>query len=167
MPEFGLFFIFISLFGGYLCGCFNTAFLLAKIKKVNIMESGSKNPGASNAMVTMGWKAGVLVGLVDILKCAIPVFLAGHLLPIMPELRFFAALGAILGHMFPFYLKFKGGHHGDRVYHVNIIESCGTCHLSAVYKVYNGFSLFFSQIEMNVTRSLNVREFPVYGEFIH
>lgn len=109
MPDLDILLILAFLFGGYLCGCFNTAFLLAKIKKVNIMESGSKNPGASNAMVTMGWKAGVLVGLIDILKCAIPVFLAGLLFPATPELRFFAALGAILGHMFPFYLKFKGG----------------------------------------------------------
>ena len=97
------------LVGSYLLGCFNTAYFLGKKKKVNILESGSGNPGASNAMATMGWGAAVLVGAVDIFKCAISVVLARVIFVNCVDLWFLAALGAILGHMFPFYLKFKGG----------------------------------------------------------
>ena len=71
MPDLDILLILAFLFGGYLCGCFNTAFLLAKIKKVNIMESGSKNPGASNAMVTMGWKAGVAAEVLTLPRLSI------------------------------------------------------------------------------------------------
>ena len=97
------------LAASYLLGCFNTAYFLGRLKKVNIHESGSGNPGASNAMTTMGWGAGVLVGAVDILKCTVAVVLARVIFFDNAELWFLAALGAIIGHMFPFYLKFKGG----------------------------------------------------------
>lgn len=93
----------------YLIGCFNTAYFLGKRKKMDIRESGSKNPGASNAMVTMGWKAGVIVGAADIFKCALSVLLARLIFPFDPELWFLAALGSEIGHMFPFYLGFRGG----------------------------------------------------------
>ena len=93
----------------YLIGCFNTAYLLGRLKNMDIRESGSKNPGASNAMVTMGWKAGVLVGAVDIFKCVLAVVIASLVFPADPSFRFMAATGCIVGHMFPFYLKFKGG----------------------------------------------------------
>lgn len=109
MNEFFVPFAAVTLFLAYLAGCFNTAYFLGKRKKVNVLESGSKNPGASNAMVTMGWKAGVLVGAADIFKCALSVLVAKLVFPIVPELWFVAALGCVLGHMFPFYLKFRGG----------------------------------------------------------
>lgn len=109
MPELIIPIMFITLFLSYLAGCFNTAYFLGKRKKVNVLESGSKNPGASNAMATMGWKAGVLVGAVDIFKCAISVLAAKLVFPMIPETWFVAALGCVLGHMFPFYLKFRGG----------------------------------------------------------
>lgn len=102
--------IWLAVFAvSYLLGCFNTAYLLGKRKNMDIRESGSKNPGASNAMVTMGWKAGVLVGAADIFKCAVSVVATRLIFPHQPELWFFAAFSCIIGHMFPFYLKFRGG----------------------------------------------------------
>ena len=97
------------LLAAYLIGSFNTAYFLGKHKKVDIREGGSKNLGASNAMVIMGWKAGILVGAVDIFKCVLSVLLAALIFPYDPVFRFVAAAGCVLGHMFPFYLKFKGG----------------------------------------------------------
>lgn len=102
-------YVFAVLIGGYFLGCFNTAYFLGKKKNVNVFKSGSGNPGASNAMATMGWGAAVIVGLVDIFKCALAVVLARVIFTENVELWFLAALGAILGHMYPFYLKFKGG----------------------------------------------------------
>ena len=109
MPDLILPIMIATLLLSYLAGCFNTAYFLGKRKKVNVLESGSKNPGASNAMVTMGWKAGVLVGAADIFKCALSVLVARLVFPTIPEAWFVAAFGCVLGHMFPFYLKFRGG----------------------------------------------------------
>lgn len=98
----------ISILGGYLIGCFNLAYIVGKVKGFDIRSKGSNNPGASNAAITMGWKMGVLVALVDILKAAVAVMifrgifgdqLSGTL----------AGVSAVMGHMYPFWLKFKGG----------------------------------------------------------
>ena len=95
---------------GYLLGCSNMAFYLSKIKKVDLRKGGSGNLGASNAMVLMGWKAGIAVGFHDVLKATLAVVLARLLLfPALPHVGAVAGVAAVLGHMFPFYLKFKGG----------------------------------------------------------
>ena len=108
MPEKILFCLGVFA-AAYLLGSFNTAYFLGKMKKVNIHESGSGNPGASNAMTTMGWGAGVLVGAADIFKCAASVLLTRLIFSSDVFLWLLAALGCIVGHMYPFYLKFKGG----------------------------------------------------------
>lgn len=98
----------ISFLGGYLLGNFNLAYVMGKAKGFDIRTKGSNNPGASNATLTMGAKAGVLVALADIFKAAIAVIifrvifdsqLAGTL----------AGVAAVIGHMYPFWMKFKGG----------------------------------------------------------
>lgn len=95
---------------GYLLGCSNMAFYLSKIKKVDLRKGGSGNLGASNAMVLMGWKAGIAVGFHDVLKATLAVVLARLLLfPALPHVGAVAGVAAVLGHMFPFYLRFKGG----------------------------------------------------------
>ena len=53
---------------GYFLGCSNMAVYIAKLKKVDLRSSGSGNPGTSNAVILMGWKIGILVGLHDIGK---------------------------------------------------------------------------------------------------
>lgn len=93
----------------YIIGSSNMALYLAKFRGVNIRSAGSGNLGASNAMITMGWAAGIIVALHDILKAVIPVLLSQYF---FPELKYIGALtgvAAVLGHIFPFYLKFKGG----------------------------------------------------------
>ena len=99
----------LVILGGYLLGCSNMALYLSKIKKVRMDDKGSGNLGASNALMLMGVKAGVMVGAHDIGKAWLAVLLARW---IFPELAFageLAGAACILGHMFPFYLKFKGG----------------------------------------------------------
>ena len=94
---------------GYLLGCSNMATYLAAIKKVDLSAGGSKNPGASNAVILMGWGAGVLVAVHDIGKSALAVILAKILLPNLEYAGAAAGVASVLGHIFPFYLKFKGG----------------------------------------------------------
>lgn len=99
----------IVIFFAYLIGSSSMSFYLAKLKGVNIREKGSKNLGASNAMILMGWKAGILVGIHDIGKAALTVILAKMFFPDSAYIGVVAGVAAVIGHIFPFYLKFKGG----------------------------------------------------------
>ena len=94
---------------GYLLGCSNMALYLSKYKGVDMRAAGSGNLGASNAMVLMGWGAGVIVGLHDIGKAILAVLLAVWLFPGAAHIGAVAGVACVLGHMFPFYLRFKGG----------------------------------------------------------
>ena len=94
---------------GYLLGTSNMAVYLAARKKIDLREKGSGNPGASNAMILMGWPAGVLVGVHDIGKAVLAVLLLGRLFPSLPLCGVVAGVACVLGHIFPFYLRFRGG----------------------------------------------------------
>lgn len=94
---------------GYLIGCSNMALYLSKLKKVDIRSGGSGNLGASNAVILMGWGAGVLTAVHDIGKSMLAVFLARVLFPGVEHVGAAAGVASVLGHIFPFYLKFKGG----------------------------------------------------------
>jgi len=93
----------------YLLGCSNMALYLSKAKGIDLRKGGSGNLGASNAMILMGWAAGILVALHDIGKAVISVLLARYLFPDVANIGAVAGVAAVLGHIFPFYLKFKGG----------------------------------------------------------
>lgn len=101
-------YLIISL-AGYLLGCSNMAYWLSRIKKVDIRKNGSGNLGASNATVLLGWGAGVIVAVHDIVKAVLAVLLAKLLLPDLEYAGAAAGVACVLGHIFPFYLKFKGG----------------------------------------------------------
>lgn len=94
---------------GYLLGCSSMAFYLSKLKKVDIKNNGTGNLGASNTVVLMGWGSGVAVALHDIGKSALAVILAKLLFPDLEHAGVTAGVASVLGHIFPFYLKFKGG----------------------------------------------------------
>ena len=93
----------------YVLGCSNMALYLSKLRGVDMRKGGSGNLGASNAMILMGWKAGIIVAVHDIGKAVLAVELAKWIFPAVPLLGFIAGVACVLGHMFPFYLKFKGG----------------------------------------------------------
>jgi len=94
---------------GYFLGCSNMAVYLAKFKGVDMRAGGSGNPGASNAAILMGWRAGILVGLHDIAKALAAVLIAGALFPEVHGCAEAAGVACVLGHMFPVFLKFRGG----------------------------------------------------------
>lgn len=99
----------IAILCAYLLGSSSMAFYLSKIKQVDIRSHGSGNLGASNATVLFGWGAGVLVALHDIGKGLAAVLLAKWLFPELEYVGAAAGVACVLGHIFPFYLKFKGG----------------------------------------------------------
>lgn len=93
----------------YALGCSNMALYLSKWKKVDLRAGGSGNLGASNAVILMGWKAGVLTALHDIGKAALAVLLARLLFSALPNAGAVAGVAAVLGHIFPFPMHFRGG----------------------------------------------------------
>ena len=93
----------------YLMGCSNMALYLSKYKGVDLRAAGSKNLGASNAMVLMGWGPGVIVAVYDIGKALLAVVLARHFGQGLPFIAAAAGVACVLGHMFPFFLRFRGG----------------------------------------------------------
>ena len=100
--------VYASLIG-YALGCINPCFLIGKLKGIDVREFGSKNPGASNAKILFGWKYFFIVFLYDSTKAMISMFIAKALFPLNHQAFTLAGVAAIIGHMFPFYLKFKGG----------------------------------------------------------
>ena len=100
---------FIVILIGYLLGSSSMSYYISKLKKVEIRDKGSKNLGASNTMMVLGWKYGLLVGIHDIGKSILAVVLAKHFFPDLELVGFLAGVASVLGHIYPFYLKFKGG----------------------------------------------------------
>jgi len=94
---------------GYLLGCSSMAYYIGMAKKKDIRTAGSGNLGASNATVLFGWGAGVAVALHDIGKAFLAVVLAKWLFPESEFAGAAAVVACVLGHIFPFYLKFRGG----------------------------------------------------------
>lgn len=99
----------LSVFLGYLLGCSHMAYYISKLKKLDIRSAGSGNLGASNATVLFGWYSGVLVALHDIGKAFLAVWLAKSLFPGVEYAGAVAGIASVLGHIFPFYLGFRGG----------------------------------------------------------
>ena len=99
----------LIVLAAYLLGCSNLALYISKMKQVDIRTGGSGNLGASNATALLGWRIGILVALHDIGKAALAVMLAKLYFPELPLAGAVAGVASVLGHIFPFYLKFKGG----------------------------------------------------------
>lgn len=103
-----------SIIIGYLLGCINVSYILSKFKGFDIRKYGSGNAGASNVMIVFGRKAGLIVALLDIFKAFLAVRLAGFIFPdaVMGTGNYAGCIAgtfAIIGHIFPFYMHFKGG----------------------------------------------------------
>ena len=104
----------VSLVIGYTLGLIQTGYFYGKFHGVDLRKHGSGNSGATNTLRVMGKTAGLIVLFGDLMKsfaaCLIVRLLFGSANPEMTLLYvLYAGAGAVLGHDFPFYLKFKGG----------------------------------------------------------
>ena len=101
---------FILFIFSYLLGNINPALIVAKLRKgIDIRDFNSKNAGATNTVMTVGFRWGIVVMVLDILKGTIPVVVARTFFQDLPLVWVLAGFFAILGHVFPFLYKFKGG----------------------------------------------------------
>ncbi|MFH2034862.1 MAG: glycerol-3-phosphate 1-O-acyltransferase PlsY [Candidatus Zixiibacteriota bacterium] len=103
----------IVILGAYLIGTIPYGLLIPKFFGIaDIRQHGSGNVGATNAWRVAGPLAGLIVTFFDICKGVVAVLLAGLVAngPLSPELlRLLSGFSAIIGHIFPFYLNFRGG----------------------------------------------------------
>ena len=93
---------------GYFLGCINTAKIVARCKGVDIKKVGTNNAGASNVFISVGKIYGVIAAVGDILKAYFACWMAMTLFD-KYELAIFAGAMSIIGHIFPFWMKFNGG----------------------------------------------------------
>jgi glycerol-3-phosphate acyltransferase PlsY len=98
-----------ALVVAYLAGSIPFGLLVARARGVDVRHVGSGNIGATNVARTLGKKTGALVLFLDAVKGLLPVLGARLLWPDRPELAAAVGLTAILGHVFPVWLKLHGG----------------------------------------------------------
>lgn len=96
----------------YLVGAIPFGLLIGRLSGVDVRASGSGNIGATNVARLLGKKLGIITLLLDCLKGFLPIYLASKLLsdgPGSQNVLLFCGIFAVVGHMFPVYLGFKGG----------------------------------------------------------
>ncbi len=104
----------IGLILGYLCGLFPSGRIIGKLYKKDLRKEGSGNTGMTNSIRVLGWSAGVIVFFGDCFKTVAPMAILwavyhGTYPDAVKMLELYAGIGAVLGHNFPVYAKFKGG----------------------------------------------------------
>lgn len=102
-----MFQLLIFILFGYFLGSIPFGKIMGLRQGIDIQKHGSGNIGFANCLRILGLKPAIVVLIGDILKGFIPVYIAIRFLPF--ELIMFVALSAIVGHVFPIWLKFKGG----------------------------------------------------------
>ncbi|ATP38867.1 hypothetical protein CSE16_01885 [Solibacillus sp. R5-41] len=150
--------VYLYVIASYFLGTVLTAALVAKLKGVNLQNANSGNLGARNAGRTLGKSAFVIVAISDGLK-GLLVVLIGRMLE-LPELTIaLAVIAVVLGHLYPFWNKGKGGKGVATIIGAMVI-------FSPVHAVV--FILGFL-ISMLITKSATlsmVSGFVIYGIFI-
>ena len=111
-----MFEIALVLVLSFLVGSIPTAIVAGKlIKKIDIREHGSGNAGATNVLRVLGWKAGVIVLLIDMFKGYVAVVWIVEIIPNVNNIdtkaiyQIMAGAAAICGHIWTIFAGFKGG----------------------------------------------------------
>lgn len=100
----------IYIFLSYIAGSFPTGILYSKyIHHVDVRTLGSGNSGATNVGRNFGFKAAVVVSVIDALKGFIPVLLAKHLFADQHLVIMLVGIACVIGHSYPIFAGFRGG----------------------------------------------------------
>lgn len=100
----------LSLSVAYLLGSIPSGYLLVRlVRKQDIRSVGSGNIGATNVLRSGAKGLGIATLLIDLLKGLVAVLFARHLAPVNYDLQVASAVCAVLGHVFPVWLGFRGG----------------------------------------------------------
>jgi glycerol-3-phosphate acyltransferase PlsY len=102
--------ILLSIVVSYAIGSVSPAFILGKIiGKVDIRARGDGNAGTLNTIATLGIVPGLVTGLFDVSKGILSIYLSMRIFGLEGNLLLIPIFAAIAGHIFPFYLRFRGG----------------------------------------------------------
>ncbi len=103
--------IVIMLIVAYLIGCIPTAVIAGRLLKgIDIRTRGSGNAGATNAARILGFRAGLVVALVDLAKGLAAVLLVARIAPLPGSVGpVLCGIAAVVGHVFPVFAAFRGG----------------------------------------------------------
>ena len=102
--------LWLLVVASYLLGSIAFGYLLVRVQSgEDIRAIGSGNTGATNVARTAGWSIGAATLILDAAKGFFAVWLAGHFSAGNIRFMMYAGLAAILGHIFPVWLKFSGG----------------------------------------------------------
>lgn len=98
----------------YLLGSFPTAIIVGKVHKgIDIRKFGSGNAGGTNVFRVLGWKPGIFVMVVDVLKGFVATFWLPKFFPSLlldfPTTQLIAGCAAVLGHIWTLFAGFRGG----------------------------------------------------------
>lgn len=100
---------FITIMVGYLIGSISPSFILGRLLKgIDIREKGDKNAGTVNTFKVLGFIPALITAIFDLSKGVLTIFIS-HKIGIFYPLDMILAYSSVLGHIYPFYLKFKGG----------------------------------------------------------
>jgi len=94
--------------GSYLIGSIPSGLVIGRLKGIDVREYGSGNIGTTNVLRTLGARYGAIVLIADVFKGAIAVVLARYIIE-TPTGEMAAGFGAVAGHDWSLFLKFKGG----------------------------------------------------------
>jgi glycerol-3-phosphate acyltransferase PlsY len=98
----------LTIIIGYVLGAILPAYLFGKLKGIDIREEGTKNAGTANAFRVLGPLYAIPTALYDALKGLLAILIAAYIGAPFIFMQI-SGLVAIVGHVFPFYLKFRGG----------------------------------------------------------
>jgi glycerol-3-phosphate acyltransferase PlsY len=99
----------VALFASYVVGATPFGFVAGKARGIDIRDHGSGNIGATNVFRVLGKPVGITVFLLDLLKGLVPVLVTRWLAGTSDLAPILAGIGAIIGHNFTFWLRFRGG----------------------------------------------------------
>ena len=153
----------------YLLGSIPTGYLLVKLfRHEDIRSVGSGNIGATNVMRSGGKGLGAATFALDVVKGAVAVLLARWIAPqfatVLPprDIEAIAAVVAVLGHMFPVWLKFKGGK--------GVATGFGVFLVAAPWAALAAITVFFILLLLtryvSIASILGAGSFPVFAWFL-
>lgn len=112
--------LFVIIAASYVIGSIPTSIMAGRVLRgIDIRKFGSGNAGGTNAFRVLGWKTGLLVTLIDIIKgvvaaVSVVAFFRHHPIGAFPDmnevaLRLVAGMSAVIGHVFTVFAGFRGG----------------------------------------------------------
>ena len=152
----------------YLLGSIPVGYLLVRLfRNQDIRSVGSGNIGATNVMRSGGKGLGAATFALDVIKGAAAVALAALIAPQIPafaprEIEAIAAVVAVLGHMFPIWLRFRGGK--------GVATGFGVFLVAAPWAALSSIALFFIVLlftrYVSLASILGAGSFPIFAYFL-